>query len=94
MNQLKYQLDKFFIKFFKDAIKHFSDDLKVDLLITTGGTGLTARDVTPEATKTLLDKEANGINTALITVSLNITPMAINAVLIPLASLSNSVTRM
>ena len=76
MNQLKYQLDKFFIKFFKDAIKHFSDDLKVDLLITTGGTGLTARDVTPEATKTLLDKEANGISTALITGSLNITPMA------------------
>jgi molybdopterin adenylyltransferase len=45
-----------------------------DVVLTTGGTGLTSRDVTPEATRTVLEREAPGIAEALRADSLTKTP--------------------
>ena len=54
------------------AIRELADDAA--LVLTTGGTGLAARDVTPEATRAVLDREAPGIPEALRADSLARTP--------------------
>jgi molybdopterin adenylyltransferase len=52
----------------------WSDDKHLNLIITTGGTGLAPRDVTPEATKAVIDREAPGIAEAMRAISLQHTP--------------------
>lgn len=54
----------------------WADALAVDVVLTTGGTGLTPRDVTPEATRAVLDREAPGIAEALRARGLASTPFA------------------
>ena len=52
------------------------DSLKLDLIVTTGGTGVSPTDVTPEATKDIIEKELPGISEAMRHASLKITPRA------------------
>lgn len=52
------------------------DDAKCDLVLTTGGTGVGPRDVTPEATEAVCDRMVPGLGEAMRAASLKITPMA------------------
>ena len=52
------------------------DNLEVNLLLTTGGTGFSPRDITPEATKAVIEREALGIAEAIRYYSLQITKRA------------------
>lgn len=53
---------------------YMADDLQVHLILTTGGTGFSLRDVTPEATLKVIQKQAQGISEAIRYNSLQITP--------------------
>lgn len=58
------------------SLREFADRSDVNLIITTGGTGLGPRDNTPEATQQVIEREAPGIAEAIRSESLNVTPMA------------------
>lgn len=58
------------------VVKKWCDDLNPHLIITSGGTGFSPRDVTPEAIKPLFDREAPGIIFKIMRESLEVTPMA------------------
>ncbi len=59
-----------------EELKYMADEIKVDLILTTGGTGFSTRDVTPEATSRVCDRMASGISEAIRSYSLSITPRA------------------
>ena len=56
------------------TLREWSDEKQVNLILTTGGTGLAPRDVTPEATKAVIEREAPGIAEAMRAFSLQQTP--------------------
>jgi molybdenum cofactor synthesis domain-containing protein len=58
------------------TLTNWADGGKVDVILTTGGTGLSKRDVTPETTLTVIDREIPGIAEAMRMKSLAKTPMA------------------
>ena len=57
-------------------LETWTDDLQLDLILTTGGTGLGPRDCTPQATATVLDYQVPGMAEAMRSESLKITPRA------------------
>ena len=57
-------------------LRYYADELGIDLAITTGGTGFSPRDVTPEATNSVIDRQVPGIAEAMRHESLKITPRA------------------
>lgn len=57
-----YELVKDEKREIKNKIIYFTDELKVDIVLTNGGTGFGPRDVTPEATAELIEKPAPGIS--------------------------------
>jgi molybdopterin adenylyltransferase len=48
-----------------ESLRHWADTMSCDLILTTGGTGFTPNDVTPEATREVIDREAPGIPEAM-----------------------------
>lgn len=60
----------------KKKLVEWCDKDKLNLIFTTGGTGFAPRDVTPEATKSVIEKEALGLSLAMLKSSLEVTPMA------------------
>lgn len=59
-----------------DAIVAAADGLKVDVVLTCGGSGLSPRDVTPEATRAVCEREVPGIAEGMRAHSMAITPYA------------------
>ena len=59
-----------------EVLREYADRNDVNLIVTTGGTGLGPRDNTPEATLSVIEREVPGIAEAIRTESLKVTPMA------------------
>ncbi|XP_067895546.1 gephyrin isoform X4 [Heterodontus francisci] len=59
----------------KETLIEWCDDKELNLILTTGGTGFAPRDVTPEATKEVIEREAPGMALAMLMGSLNVTPL-------------------
>lgn len=60
----------------RKALIFCADELNASLIFTTGGTGFSRRDVTPEVTKEVVERETPGIPEAMLFESLKITPRA------------------
>jgi molybdopterin adenylyltransferase len=76
-NVLKYEVVPDEKDIISARLVEWADKDRLDLILTTGGTGLTPRDVTPEATLAVIDKEVPGFAEAMRAESFKKTPMAV-----------------
>jgi molybdopterin adenylyltransferase len=72
----RYEIIPDEMELIRDLLISWADDLALDLIITTGGTGLSPRDVTPEATLAVIDKRVPGMEEVMRARSLEKTPHA------------------
>lgn len=75
-NFVRYDVIPDEIEVIRQKLAEWADEGDVDVIITTGGTGLSQRDVTPEATLSVVDKVAPGFTEAMRAKTLTKTPMA------------------
>lgn len=73
---IKYEIISDEPEIIKEKLIDYSDNLGVDLILTNGGTGFTARDLTPEATKEIIERDVPGIPEAMRTECLSLTKRA------------------
>ena len=64
------------IKDIEEILIQWADSGEIDVILTTGGTGFNSRDVTPEATRAVIERETPGLVEAMRFESLKITPHA------------------
>lgn len=64
------------IQTIKDTLLAWVDQNQLEFIFTTGGTGFAPRDITPEATRLVIEKEAPGLVFAMLRDSLAVTPHA------------------
>lgn len=60
----------------RELLISLADSAELDVILTTGGTGFSPRDVTPEATRAVMEREAPGLAEAMRAASLKVTPHA------------------
>ncbi|MFQ5340522.1 MAG: MogA/MoaB family molybdenum cofactor biosynthesis protein [Anaerolineae bacterium] len=60
----------------RDVLIHWADEVKLDLILTTGGTGFSPFDLTPEATREVIERETPGLVFAMLREGLGKTPHA------------------
>ena len=60
----------------REILVNWADGAELDVILTTGGTGFSPRDVTPEATRAVIEREAPGLAEAMRAASLKITSHA------------------
>lgn len=60
----------------REILADWADEGALDVILTTGGTGFSPRDVTPEATRAIIERETPGLAEAMRAASLKVTPHA------------------
>jgi molybdopterin adenylyltransferase len=73
---VRYEIVSDEVEAIAQRLAQWADSPDVDLVVSTGGTGLGRRDVTPEACRSILDKEVPGLAEAMRAETLKFTPMA------------------
>ena len=73
---VKYEIIRDDRGLIENRLRDWSDSGEVDLIVTTGGTGMGRYDVTPEACLSILDKEVPGLAEAMRAQTIRFTPMA------------------